>query len=70
MQRIDLVDRGRQGGERAVHDGHRLADREVDDLDLRLVRGTGRSAASLPISPLAGRRQDFHDFVDRQRRWA
>jgi len=22
MQRIDLVDRGRQGGERAVHDGH------------------------------------------------
>src|SRR6266550_1507065 len=44
MQRIDLVDRGRQSGERTVHDRHRLSDREVDDLDLRLVRGACRSA--------------------------
>src|SRR3712207_130354 len=28
---VDLVDRGREGRERAVHDGDRLADLEVDD---------------------------------------
>src|SRR3712207_1990912 len=27
---VDLVDRGREGRERAVHDGDRLADLEVD----------------------------------------
>src|SRR3712207_7108535 len=28
---VDLVDRGRERGERTVHDGDRLADLEVDD---------------------------------------
>src|SRR3954464_13192267 len=32
---VDLVDRGRERGERAVHDGHRLADLELDDGDRR-----------------------------------
>src|ERR671928_1312391 len=30
---VDLVDGGREGGERAVHDGDRLADLEVDQRD-------------------------------------
>src|ERR1700744_4950317 len=33
VHRVDLADRRRQGRERPVHDGDRLADRVVDDLD-------------------------------------
>src|SRR5690242_1400911 len=36
---VDLADRGRQGGERAVGDGDGVADLEVEDLDLGLGAG-------------------------------
>src|SRR3954454_20979994 len=38
VHRVDLADRRRQRGERAVHDGDRLADVVVDDGDGGLVR--------------------------------
>src|SRR6185437_6311825 len=38
VHRVDLADGGRQGGERAVHDGDRLADLVLDGGDLLLVR--------------------------------
>src|SRR3954453_3114987 len=41
---VDLVDRGGQRGERAVHDRHRLADLEVDDGGGRSRRGGGLAA--------------------------
>src|ERR1700722_5358910 len=53
--RIDLVDGGRQRGERAVHHGNRLADLEVDGggphglrlLDRLLLRHRGQQASHL-----------------------
>src|SRR6478752_2130067 len=61
---IDLVDGRRQGGERAVHDGDRLADREID-------LGTGGRGATGGGNrrglPRRGRGQDLDDLVDRER---
>src|SRR3954451_8617452 len=54
---VDLVDRRRQRGERAVHDGDRLADGEVDDL--RRLRALGF---------LGLRREEPDDLFNRQRR--
>src|SRR5881227_1658158 len=49
---VDLVDRRGQRREGAVHDGHRLADLEVDDL-----RGLG------PLDVLGFRREELHDLL-------
>src|SRR3954453_8833613 len=54
---VDLVDRRRQRRERAVHDGDRLADGEVDDL---------RRLGTLGFLGL--RREEADDLLDRQRR--
>src|ERR1700742_1118849 len=67
VQRIDLADRGRQGSERAVHDGDRFTDGEVDDLDLGLGRTRGLAAGDA-CCLLGCRREDLHDLVDRQGR--
>src|SRR4051794_2513733 len=54
---VDLVDRRRQRRERAVHDGDRLADGEVDDL---------RRLGTFGLLGL--RREEADDLLDRQRR--
>src|SRR3954453_708137 len=53
---FDLVDRRRQRRERAVHDGDRLADGEVDDL---------RRLGTFGLLGL--RREEAADLLDRQR---
>src|SRR3954452_9773080 len=67
VHRVDLADRGRQGGERSVHDGDRLADLVVDDLDPRLL-AAGRCLAALGDLDglLRGRREDLDDLVQGQ----
>src|SRR3712207_3031852 len=60
---VDLVDGGRERRERAVHDGHRLADLEVDDGG----RGGGRRGGVTGRGGARdlrrhGRRQDLHDL--------
>src|SRR6478735_5766630 len=64
---VDLVDGGRQRRERTVHDGDRLADREVD-----LGAGRRRAAAGGGDRGLAGggRGEDLDDLVNGQRRRA
>src|SRR6266496_570464 len=65
---VDVADRGGKGGERTVHDRDRLADREVYELDLRLLR-RGRAAAATDRGRLLGRRRkDLDDLVQRERR--
>src|SRR3712207_5870947 len=68
---VDLVDGGGQRRERAVHDGDRLADLEVDQRGGRSGGGaagglgaTGRPGGGL----LHGRREDLDDLVEGQRR--
>src|SRR3954470_6587744 len=66
---VDLVDRGGEGRERTVHDGHRLADLEVHNSDGRRVspgrRLPGRGARRLG----GGRRdEDLDDLLEGQRR--
>src|SRR5918998_3503564 len=67
---VDLVDRGREGRERTVHDGDRLADLEVDDGGRR--RGGGGAGGLRRAGRLrAGRgREQADDLVDAQRRGA
>src|SRR3954463_2471614 len=66
---VDLVDGGGQGGERAVHDRHRLTDLEVHNSDRRGgspgCRLTTRGARGLRGR---GRDEDLDDLVERQRR--
>src|SRR6478609_2471181 len=61
--RIDLVDGRRQGRERPVHDGDRLADRKVDLGAHRSGAGGAGHAGRLARS---GRGQDLDDLVDGQ----
>src|SRR4051794_39032581 len=68
---VDLVDGGRQRGERTVHDGHRLPDLEVDNSGRR--RGSpGGGLAAGGAGGLRGRcrHQDLDDLVEGQRRRA
>src|SRR5947208_9621989 len=68
VDRVDLADRRRQRGERAVHDGDRLADLIIDDLDARLLASTGRLASGGNRLCLArDGRQDLDDLVEAQR---
>src|SRR5687767_14889529 len=67
---VDLVDRGRERGERAVHDGDRLADLEVDDGGRR-GRGGGARRLRRPGGLRGGRGgEQADDLVDAQRRGA
>src|SRR3712207_1943076 len=67
---VDLVDRGREGRERAVHDGDRLADLEVDDGGRRGGRGgAGRLRRTGRLRTGRGREQ-ADDLVDAQWRRA
>src|ERR1700704_3279077 len=68
---VDLADRGGQRCERAVHDGDRLADLEVDqnlrpfEAGLGRRRTTGRALRGLLRR--GGRQQELDDVVERQR---
>src|SRR6185437_1966324 len=68
---VDLVDRGRERGDRAVHDGDRLADLEVD-LDGRLAARTRGDVGGLParggLLGLDARQEELDDVVVGQRR--
>ena len=69
---VDLADRRRQRRERSVHDGHRLADLEVDQdlrtLQRRLRRSSGRRRTSLArLLRRALGQQELHHVVQRQR---
>src|SRR6478752_8261065 len=61
---VDLVDGRRQGRERAVHDGDRLAHREVDLGAGR--RGTAGAGDGRGL-PWRCRSEDLDDLVDRER---
>src|SRR5208337_337039 len=69
---VDLADRRRQRRERAVHDGHRLADLEINlDRDPFHSAGLARGSAGRGLGGLfarALRQQELHDVVERQRR--
>src|SRR6476661_615685 len=62
---VDLVDRGRERGERAVHDGDRLAHLEVD-LDRRLASARG-DVGGLPtcgsLLRLDTRQEELDDLI-------
>src|SRR3712207_4308692 len=65
---VDLVDRRGERRERAVHDGDRLADLEVDDGGRRSGRRGGRGLRRAGGLRGGGRSEQGDDLVDAQRR--
>src|SRR5829696_8539419 len=67
---VDLVDGGRERGERTVHDGDGLADLEVDNGGRggSGAAGGGLATSGAGGSRRGGRRQDLHDLVEGERR--
>src|SRR3954452_1553032 len=65
---VDLVDGGREGRERAVHDSDRLAHLEVHDGGRGGGGGGSRLGRPAGGRLRVGRREDLHDLVDGERR--